>query len=165
MNRLALIAALIAAPAAAQVAPPGIAAKPPAIDFNAPIVNPKTGEPVVSCSEPDPLPAGSTAEQSAAWEKKKKACAAPATLGDIVAAALYAPETDAQGKTLAIDARHGRNMALAFEIQGARAPLDLREEQKDDIKAALFYAYRGSIVFEACVMIKTVADCAIPPGK
>jgi hypothetical protein len=153
---------ILAAPAIAQVAPEGTATKSPAIDFMAPIRNPR-GEPLTSCPEPEPPGAGATAEQVAAWQKKKTTCAAPPSLGEIVAQALYAPETDAQGKAAPIDAKHARNLALAFQIQAARAPLDLREEQKDDIKAALFNAYRGSIVFETCVMIKSPADCAIPP--
>ena len=138
----------------AQVAPPGSASRLPPIDFNKDFLIKKKQQ----------FPCNASNEMSA---RQKAFCDTPVSLADIAAGALNAPDVDAQGRPVPIDAKHARNLALASMIMNSEAPLDLTQSQRDDIREALFYAYKGQPwqIFPACIMIESETECAIAPGK
>ena len=139
----------------AQVAPAGIASKIPGVDFTQDFRDAKGKQQYPCNPTPDML------------SRQKIYCETPLSRADIIASALNTPDTDAQGKPAAIDVKHSRNLALAYKILNATAPVDLTQEQRDNIKEAVFFAYKGSpwTIFPACMLVASEEECAVGPGK
>lgn len=139
----------------AQEAPAGAASKPPAIDFNLPVLK-GDKKPLIDCR----LMILDVQNQETAehLQLRKDICADNASLRAFSHEALKPPTTQRQAGSTASSDEH-LNAVLGWKIDSATAPLDLSPDERTRLNKALWRSLALDAAYAACRVI------AIDPEK